>query len=136
MFKIITSLLVFFREIIFESKEEYDFKSRKFNPIKTMAYIIIVTSLVLNVFLVTRVYYMAVASIATKKKIEEHALEDEKEALLRAKEKISKLIPSDSGNNKIKIPVPVVKEPEFSVDGLTPSEKKALYKHLGSTEAK
>lgn len=130
MLKIITAILVFIRELVFESKDEYDFKSRKFNPIKSIAYLIIVFSLVLNYFLINRVYTMAGTSLAMKKKIEEHALEDEKEALERAKEKISKQAPSDSGNNKIKIPVPVVKEIVDPYPYLDKKEKEAFLKYL------
>jgi len=69
MFRIITMLVYFFRELIFESKEEYDFKSRKFNSKKVLLFILVLLSFTANMFFVNRIYHLAVDNAKLRKEL-------------------------------------------------------------------
>lgn len=53
--------LIFYllKELIFDNKDEYDFKSRHFNARKFIILIIISLSFVINAWLISRLYYVA-----------------------------------------------------------------------------
>lgn len=71
MLKLLSMLTYFFRELFFDSKDEYDIKSSNFNIRKTLAFTLMFTSFVLNIFLINRVYELATANI----KLTEEVLE-------------------------------------------------------------
>lgn len=59
MLKILTIFIYFIKELIFDSKDEYDFKSSKFNTRKFIVFIFIVTSVIANVFISYKVIKIA-----------------------------------------------------------------------------
>lgn len=59
MFKIFTIFIYFIRELIFDSKDEYDFKSSKFNTRKFIVFVFIITSVSANVFISYKVIKIA-----------------------------------------------------------------------------
>lgn len=61
--------LWFFRELIFESKEEYDINSTAFNTKKVMTFMIIVLSIILNTVVIWRILTLALDNIELKEKI-------------------------------------------------------------------
>jgi hypothetical protein len=63
MLKLLSMLSYFFKELFFDSKEEYDIKSSKFNIRKTLAFTLTFTSFALNMFLVNRIYDLATENI-------------------------------------------------------------------------
>lgn len=66
MWKLLSMPLYFFRELIFESKDEYNINSSDFNTKKVMAFSIIVMSLILNILLIWRVLDLALENIEIK----------------------------------------------------------------------
>lgn len=58
------------KELMFDSKEEYSFKSKKFNAKRWMAAILLILSMFLNAVLTVRFYDVATSHIGLKK---EHA---------------------------------------------------------------
>ena len=68
--KIFTMPIYFFRELIFDSKEEYDINSTSFNTRKVLTFLIMVLSICLNIALVARVFSMALEIVEFKEKIE------------------------------------------------------------------
>ena len=83
-------LVYFFRELIFESKEEYDFKSRKFNSKKVLLFILVMLSFTANMFFVNRIYHLAIDNAKLRKELQSlgHPTNDGKN---------SSIVPSDSG---------------------------------------
>lgn len=59
MFKFISMVVYFLRELIFDKKDEFDLKSSKFNSRKFTVFLILLLSLLLNVFMMIRVYSLA-----------------------------------------------------------------------------
>jgi hypothetical protein len=59
MLKILTIFIYFIRELIFDSKDEYDFKSSKFNTRKFTVFIFVIASLAANVFISYKVIKIA-----------------------------------------------------------------------------
>lgn len=59
MWKIVTMLLYFLRELVFESPGEYDFKSNKFNPRKIAILLLLSASIIFNVLLIERIVYIS-----------------------------------------------------------------------------
>ena len=112
----------FIRELIFDSKEEFDYRSSKFNSRKMTLYIIFIAMFVALVLLTNRVYKQSIyvvklkdSVIAQEMKRREKDIKEERE-LLRLKTYIEELpkkvkksypVPSDSGNDVEKtIPFP------------------------------
>lgn len=58
---------LFIKELIFDSKEEYDFKSKKFNAKKYMTAVLMMCSIVLNIWLLQRFYAAATENIELRK---------------------------------------------------------------------
>lgn len=73
MWKLLSMPLFFFRELIFESKEEYDINSTYFNTKKVLAFSILILSIILNVLLVIRVVSLAVANLDLKEALDKAA---------------------------------------------------------------
>jgi len=71
MIKQLSLLVRFFQEIIFDMKEEGDFKSRKFNARKFMIFGTVVLSMGLNYLLADRLYDAATKFYAVKKELKE-----------------------------------------------------------------
>jgi hypothetical protein len=69
MLKLLSIITYFFRELVFDYKEEYDFKSSKFNVRKVGLFLILLSSISLNWFLVVRVYHLSKANIELRKVI-------------------------------------------------------------------
>jgi hypothetical protein len=59
MLKILTIFIYFVRELIFDSKEEYDFKSSKFNTRKFTVFVFVILSLSFNIFISYKVIKIA-----------------------------------------------------------------------------
>lgn len=57
------------RELIFDSREEYDFRSRMFNMRKVLIFVLMFASLVANLIFVNRIYTLAVENVKLKKEI-------------------------------------------------------------------
>lgn len=60
-----------FRELIFDNKEEYDFKSARFNTRKFLILILITLSFVVNVWVIYRFIGVAVELVTTKSTLEQ-----------------------------------------------------------------
>ena len=103
----------FIRELLFDSKEELDYKSSKFNARKMAIFFIIITLMLAVVLLTNRVYKQSVYVVKLKDTVALHLIEDKKQRAidriellsLRAyvdnlpdKVKKSYEVPSDSGN--------------------------------------
>lgn len=97
MLKLLSIFSYFFKELIFESKEEYDFKSSKFNMRKFLVFSIILMSIFLNIFLMNRVYRLALANTEYKKTL--RTLTENYQAL---EEKSKQMLPSDSQKDRNK----------------------------------
>ena len=97
MLKLLSIFSYFFKELIFESKEEYDFKSSKFNMRKFLIFTLVLGSFFLNIFLINRVYHLAVLNSNLKKEFKD--LNKKFEDL---EEKSKLLLPSDSQKDKNK----------------------------------
>lgn len=67
MLKLLSIITYFFRELVFDYKEEYDFKSSKFNARKVGVFLILLFSISLNWFLVVRLYHLSRANIELRK---------------------------------------------------------------------
>lgn len=59
MLKILTIFIYFIRELIFDSKDEYNFKSSKFNTRKFIIFVFIITSVASNIFISYKVIKIA-----------------------------------------------------------------------------
>lgn len=59
MFKIFSIFTYFIRELVFDSKDEYDFKSSKFNTRKFTVFVFIILSMSANVFISYKVIKIA-----------------------------------------------------------------------------
>jgi hypothetical protein len=111
MFKIFTIFTYFIRELIFDSKDEYDFKSSKFNTRKFTVFILVVGSITANVYIVYRSIKLASSNIELKK--ESIELKNQLNSLglnkqncsiaLSLCEKINTSHPSNEGKPSIKV---------------------------------
>ena len=59
MFKLLSILTYFIRELVFDSKDEYDFSSPKFNSRKFIVFLAIIFSMLINLFTITKVFNLA-----------------------------------------------------------------------------
>ncbi len=66
MVKIFSLLLYFFKEIVFDNKEEYNFKSSKFNTRKFIVLIIVIMSVLVAVTMTSRTYALAKTNLELK----------------------------------------------------------------------
>lgn len=69
--KIFSLPALFLRELVFDSKEEYDITSTSFNTKKVITFWVIVLSFILNIVSVTRTVTLALENIELNNKIEE-----------------------------------------------------------------
>lgn len=69
MLKLLALVLYFFRELVFDSMEEHDFKSPKFDFKKVALFVILVLSFTLNIFLIDRAFTVASTNIELREKI-------------------------------------------------------------------
>ena len=76
MLKLLSIITYFFRELVFDYKEEYDFKSSKFNARKVATFLILIASISLNGFLVVRIYHLSKANIELRKGIPADAVKN------------------------------------------------------------
>lgn len=67
-------LFPFLKELVFDSKEEYDFKSSKFNSRKFLVYVLLIVSISCNAFLIIRLYELASTNVDLKHKVMEYQL--------------------------------------------------------------
>lgn len=67
--KIFTMPIYFFRELIFDSKEEYNIHSTSFNTRKVLTFLIMVVSICLNIAVTIRLVAMAVEIVGYKETI-------------------------------------------------------------------
>lgn len=123
----------FIRELLFDSKEEFDYRSSKFNSRKMTLYIIFIAMFIALILLTNRVYKQSIyvvklkdSVIAQEMKRREKDIKEERELLrlrtyieeLPEKVKKSYPVPSDSGNDVEKTfplpanPTPVNPEPK------------------------
>jgi hypothetical protein len=70
MIKIIFMVLSTIRELIFDNKDESDITSTKFNLKKSLSYLIIIVSFLLNIFLVERLFKVGNKYFQLKEEIE------------------------------------------------------------------
>lgn len=87
MFRILSILSYFLRELIFDSKDEYDLTNSKFNMRKVSLFAFVIISVTLNVFLMNRTVALASTNLELQKAIEQKD---------KASEKNPKPVPSDS----------------------------------------
>lgn len=88
MFRMITMLAYFLRELIFDSKEEYNFRSRRFNARKVLIFILISCSFLTSILLTNRLYKLALENIELREEIR------------KCEEKNISPLPSDSAKAK------------------------------------
>lgn len=69
MFKVFTLLLYFLKEVIFDNKDEYNFKSSKFNVRKFIILMLVVFSLLAAFTMTSRTYALAKTNIELNKKL-------------------------------------------------------------------
>jgi len=69
MFKIISIIVYFIRELIFDNKEEYNIKSSKFNTRKFIIFTIIMLSMIVNIFAIDKTYTLAKKNLEFQKKL-------------------------------------------------------------------
>lgn len=104
MSKILNLLLYFFKEIIFEHKDEHDFQKKEFNTRKMVVCLLLIISFATNILFLERIYKLAITNIGLR-------------GALIGKEipicgKNMDEAPSDSGNDaKIKSTPPLKKTP-------------------------
>lgn len=70
MVKIFSLLLYFFKEIVFDNKEEYNFKSSKFNTRKFIILIVVMLSVLIAVTMTSRTYALAKTNLELKENYE------------------------------------------------------------------
>lgn len=70
MIKIFSLLLYFFKEIVFDNKEEYNFKSSKFNTRKFIVLIVVMLSVLVAVTMTSRTYALAKTNLELKENYE------------------------------------------------------------------
>lgn len=63
-------LLNFFLEIFFDHKDEYNFKSEKFNIVKVLTLFVLIVSMILNFFLMSSYFELATKYFSALEKIE------------------------------------------------------------------
>lgn len=97
MLKLLSVLSYFLRELIFDSKDEYDWSSSKFNMRKVAIFLVLALSITLNMFLGNRTVALASSIVDLKKQVEQ----------LKTPEKNPKPVPSDSGNPSVLPPTKV-----------------------------
>ena len=71
MFKIATFVFYFVRELVFDSRKEYDFRSAEFDPRKIIFFVMLSASLGLNWVLGVRSVELAHEAMANSEKIRE-----------------------------------------------------------------
>lgn len=86
MFKIVSMLFPFLKELVFDSKEEYDFSSSKFNSRKFLVFVLLITLISSNVFLVTRLYKLASTNVELKEKVMEFQMLEKVRTIQEKKE--------------------------------------------------
>lgn len=97
VFKVLSTFLSFFREIVFDSKEEHNFTSYEFNTRKVMVLCMIVLTLGMNLFLMERIYSIAGKLVEARTQIE--LLQNDYQKLNNS---CRKNIPSSSSDEVIK----------------------------------
>jgi uncharacterized membrane protein YgaE (UPF0421/DUF939 family) len=110
MLRLLSMFTYFLRELIFDSKDEYSFKSSKFNPRKVVVFTIVVVSVVLNFYFFNRTFAMAKSVNEIKHEVERlKELDDSNKKTIEAltnqlisvgKNNISQ--PLNEGNNQSK----------------------------------
>ena len=70
MVKIFSLLLYFFKEIVFDNKEEYNFKSSKFNTRKFIVLIVVMLSVLVAITMTSRTYALAKTNLELKEDYE------------------------------------------------------------------
>lgn len=93
MLRLLSILSYFLKELIFDSKDEYDLMSSKFNMRKVAVFVVSIACVSLNVFLVHRTMTLASEIVELKK----NAQVDSAEVKPPSQGKNPKLVPSDSG---------------------------------------
>lgn len=63
MLRTVMMIFRFFRELVFDSKEEYDFRSSKFNGRKVLIFVLAVGSFVTNIIQFDRAYKTALENV-------------------------------------------------------------------------
>jgi hypothetical protein len=71
MFKIISMLLVFFRELIFDSKEEYNITSANFSIRKTSTFFILAFMTFLAIMLLYKAFLLSQNNLRLKSRVQE-----------------------------------------------------------------
>lgn len=75
MFKIILMIFYFLRELAFDNREQWDFKSPRFDPRRMMLFTMAALSMGLNVIVVWNFYDQYVALTTVRKKLARSELE-------------------------------------------------------------
>lgn len=84
MFKLLQMVIYFLKELIFDKKDELDIKSSKFNTRKFTVFMIVLCSLILNMFCFYRIFNLAKHQIEYREYIEKSCVKN------------SENVPSDS----------------------------------------
>jgi len=67
MIKILSMLVYFLKELIFDTAEESDFISHKFNARKFIVFLLITLSFIMNIFFMYRLYNLSLKNIECNK---------------------------------------------------------------------
>ena len=90
--RILSLIFTMFRELIFDSSEEYDFRSKKFNIKKVLLFVILVMLLSYCYFATKRAWSLSIENVRLNEKYSEQ---------MKAMSPVAKnpeLVPSDSRN--------------------------------------
>ena len=69
--QLVSIIFYFIRELLFDSKKEYDFRSPQFDPRKMIFFVLTAISICVNIFLIGRVVTIAHESVKDSDKIRE-----------------------------------------------------------------
>lgn len=69
MFQIIPAIVSFLKELYFNKKEETDFKSPHFRPVKVTLFIVFTFSLIVNYFAITKIVHISLSVVTLNQQI-------------------------------------------------------------------
>lgn len=69
MFYLLKTIMLVLKEAVFDNKDEYNFKSPKFNSRKVMIFLVLLMSIFINAFMVDRFYKTATLLIKAQEEL-------------------------------------------------------------------
>ena len=122
----ITMFFKFIRELLFDSKEELDYQSTKFDARKMSIFFIIITLVLAVVLLTNRLFNQSVYVVQLKDAVIYHQLKDKKQKSIDRKELLSLRAYVDSLPDKVKKSYPVPSDSENIVEKILPIDPRAV----------